>query len=84
MRVLMEEYPTLDPGRILGWATEGGAKALGLAAGKLTAGLSADWIAVEAADVPTEEIEEFLVTEEPDIRVVSVEGDLLLDGRWEG
>jgi cytosine/adenosine deaminase-related metal-dependent hydrolase len=84
MRVLMEEYPTLEPGRILGWATEGGAKALGLAAGKLTAGLSADWIAVETADVPTEELEEFLVTEEPDIRVVSVEGDLLLDGRWEG
>ena len=39
---------------------------------------------MEAADVPTDELEEFLVTEEPDVRVVSVEGELLLDGRWEG
>ena len=84
MRILREEYPSLEPGRILSWATEGGAKALGLATGKLSPGLFADWIAVEAADVPTDELEEFLVTEEPDVRVVSVEGELLLDGRWEG
>jgi cytosine/adenosine deaminase-related metal-dependent hydrolase len=84
MRILFEEYPTLEPGKILAWATDGGARALGLAAGRLAAGLSADWIAVEAADVPTDELEEFLVTDEPDVRVVSVEGDLLLDGRWEG
>ncbi len=84
MRILREEYPALDAGRILSWATEGGAKALGLATGRLSPGLFADWIAVEAADVPTDELEEFLVTEEPDVRVVSVEGELLLDGRWEG
>jgi len=84
MRVLFEEYPTLEPGKILAWATDGGARALGLETGRLAAGLSADWIAVEAADVPTDDLEEFLVTDEPDVRVVSVEGDLLLDGRWEG
>jgi aminodeoxyfutalosine deaminase len=84
MRILREEHPLIEPGRILSWATEGGAKALGLPTGKLSAGLFADWIAVEAADVPTAELEEFLVTEEPDVRVVSVEGELLLDGRWEG
>ena len=82
MRTLHEEYPALDAGRILGWATEGGAKALRLSAGRLAQGLFADWIAVECADVPTPDLEEFLVGEEPEVRVVSVEGDILLDGRW--
>lgn len=84
MRVLHEENPGLDPGRILQWATEGGARALGLSSGKLAAGLSADWIAVEAADVPDEDLESFLVAEEPEVRMVSVAGEILLDGRWEG
>jgi len=82
MRVLREEYPSLAAGRILGWATDGGAKALGIPAGRLARNLSADWIAVESADVPTDDLEEFLVGEEPEVRVVSVEGDILLDGRW--
>ncbi len=84
MAVLHQEYPEIEPGRILAWATEGGARALGLPAGKLQTGLSADWIAVEAADVPDDELEEFLVAEEPDVRVVCVEGEILLDGRWDG
>jgi len=82
MRVLLEAYPQLEPGRILAWATEGGARALGIPTGRLAHGLSADWIAVEAADIPTDELEEFLVRDEPDVRVVSVEGEILLDGRW--
>lgn len=82
MRTLFQEHPQIEPGRILGWATEGGAKALGVNAGRLAPGCLADWIAVEAADVPDDELEEFLVCEEPDVRVVSVEGDILLDGRW--
>lgn len=84
MSVLHQDHPDLDPGRILSWATEGGARALGLAAGRLQAGLWADWIAVEAADVPTEDLEGFLVGEEPDVRVVCVDGEILLDGRWDG
>ncbi|HQF54439.1 MAG TPA: amidohydrolase family protein [Fibrobacteria bacterium] len=84
MAVLHQEHPDLDPGRILSWATEGGARALGVPAGRLQAGLSADWIAVETADVPDDDLESFLVDEEPDVRVVCVEGEILLDGRWEG
>lgn len=84
MSVLHQDHPDLDPGRILSWATEGGARALGLAAGRLQAGLWADWIAVEAADVPSEDLETFLVAEEPDVRVVCVDGEILLDGRWDG
>lgn len=84
MAVLHQEHPDLDPGRILSWATEGGARALGIGTGKLQAGLSADWIAVETADVPDDYLESFLVDEEPDVRVVCVEGEILLDGRWEG
>lgn len=84
MRVLHEENPGLDPGRILQWATEGGARALGLATGRLAPGLLADWIAVEAADVPDDDLESFLVAEEPEVRMVSVAGEILLDGRWEG
>lgn len=84
MAVLHQEHPDTDPGRILSWATEGGARALGLAAGKLQTGLSADWIAVEAADVPDDDLEVFLVADEPDVRVVCVEGEILLDGRWDG
>lgn len=83
MRILHEEFPSLDPGKILQWATEGGARALGLASGRLQTGLAADWIAVECADVPEPELEDFLVAEEPEVRVVSVEGEILLDGRWE-
>ena len=57
-------------------------QALDLASGKLQAGLWADWIAVEAADVPDDALEDFLVDDEPDVRVVCVEGEILLDGRW--
>jgi cytosine/adenosine deaminase-related metal-dependent hydrolase len=84
MRTLHEQLPGLEPGRILSWATEGGARALHLASGKMVAGLLADWIAVEAADVPSDDLEEFLVSEEPDVRMVSVSGEILLDGRWDG
>ena len=84
MAVLHQEHPELEPGRILTWATEGGARALGLMAGKLQAGLWADWIAVEAADVPDDDLEHFLVDDEPDVRVVCVDGEVLLDGRWDG
>ena len=84
MASLHQENPDLDPGRILSWATEGGARALGVPAGRLQAGLSADWIAVETADVPDDDLETFLVDEEPEVRVVCVEGEILLDGRWEG
>jgi cytosine/adenosine deaminase-related metal-dependent hydrolase len=82
MAALHQAHPDLESGRILSWATDGGARALGLASGKLQAGLWADWIAVEAADVPDDALEDFLVDDEPDVRVVCVEGEILLDGRW--
>jgi cytosine/adenosine deaminase-related metal-dependent hydrolase len=84
MRALKEENPGLEPGRILSWATEGGARALGLPGGRLAQGLPADWIAVESADVPSGDLEEFLVGEEPEVRYVAVGGECLIDGRWDG
>lgn len=84
MAILAEEFEELEPGQILSWATLGGAQALGLDAGRLRPGHLADWIAVDAADIPDDELERYLVTEEPPVRVAAVGGDIVLDGRWEG
>lgn len=84
MALLAEEFDDIDPGEILLWATLGGAQALGLEAGRLKPGHLADWIAVDAADIADDELERYLVTDEPQVRVVAVGGDILLDGRWEG
>ena len=84
MAILAEEFDDIDPGEILLWATLGGAQALGLEAGRLKPGHLADWIAVDAADIGDDELERYLVTDEPQVRVVAVGGDILLDGRWEG
>jgi cytosine/adenosine deaminase-related metal-dependent hydrolase len=84
MAQLSEDHPDLEPGRILSWATEGGARALNIRAGKLAPGYWADWIGVDANDVPDEELEDYLVREQPQVKVVAVAGDLLLDERWEG
>lgn len=84
MAILAQEFDDLDPGQILTWATLGGANALGLEAGRLRAGLLADWIAVDAADISDDDLERYLVTEEPEVRVAAVGGEIVLDGRWEG
>jgi len=84
MAILAEEFDELEPGQILSWATLGGAQALGLEAGRLRPGHLADWIAVDAADIPDDELERYLVTEEPPVRVAAVGGEIVLDGRWEG
>jgi len=84
MALLAQEFDDLDPGLILSWATLGGAHALGLEAGRLRPGCLADWIAVDAADIEDDELERFLVTEEPEVRVAAVGGEIVLDGRWEG
>jgi len=84
MAILAEEFDELDPGEILTWATLGGAQALGLESGRLRPGHLADWIAVDAADIADDELERYLVTDEPQVRVVAVGGEVMLDGRWEG
>lgn len=84
MSILATEFDELDPGEILSWATLGGAQALGLESGRLRAGHLADWIAVEAVDIPDEELERFLVCEEPEVKVAVIGGEMVLDGRWEG
>jgi len=84
MAILASQFDDLEPGQILSWATHGGAQALGLEAGRLRPGYLADWIAVDAADVPDDELERYLVTEEPRVRVAAVDGVIVLDGRWEG
>lgn len=84
MAILAQEFDDLDPGTLLTWATLGGAQALGLEGGRLRPGHLADWIAVEAADIADNELERFLVTEEPEVKVAAVGGEIVLDGRWEG
>lgn len=84
MAILAQEFDDIGPGQILSWATLGGAHALGLEAGRLRPGCLADWIAVDAADIEDDELERFLVTEEPEVRVAAVGGEVVLDGRWEG
>lgn len=84
MAILARDFADLDPGQILTWATLGGAQALGLESGRLRPGHLADWIAVDAADIADDELEGFLVSEEPDVRVSVVGGEFVFDGRWEG
>lgn len=74
MSFLKALQPRLESGQILSWATEGGARALGLEGGRIAAGRLADWIAADTADVPDEELEDYLVEQEPDVRAVGIGG----------
>ncbi|MEN9354488.1 MAG: Atrazine chlorohydrolase [Fibrobacterota bacterium] len=74
MAFLKALHPSLDSGIILSWATEGGARALGLEAGRLMEGRLADWLAADTADVPDKELEDYLVEQEPEVRAVGVGG----------
>ena len=74
MACLKALNPQLPSGQILSWATEGGARALNLDAGTLAPGRLADWIAVDTADVPDEELENYLVEQEPEVRAVGIGG----------
>lgn len=74
MAFLKALHPALNSGLILAWATEGGARALGLDAGRLMEGRLADWIAADTADVPDTELEDYLVEQEPEVRAVGVGG----------
>lgn len=74
MSFLKALQPSLDSGLILSWATEGGARALGLEAGRLAEGRLADWLAADTADVVDGELEDYLVEQEPEVRAVGVGG----------
>lgn len=74
MSWLRQDHPELSPDVVLRMATEGGARALGVGAGRLRPGERADWVAFLAAARRAEDVLDELTTTVPDVLARSFGG----------
>ncbi|MBD3322167.1 MAG: amidohydrolase family protein [Chitinivibrionales bacterium] len=74
---IKENYPHIPAAELLRWVTSNPARALDSdrSIGSLAPGLNADFVAVSFSHDPREELLEELITEEPEIRLVVVDGE---------